>query len=380
MKILYPVPEYLPGKSARFIQILNTCRALAGPGCRVSLCSGVNPRMSPMEVFDAYGLDIPPELELVRLPVLRGALSWHMPFHLSFLLRAAKEPGSIIFARYLKLANFLLRNRWVHRRPVAFEAHEIFHKTTVKPGKASALEAMESYVYREADAVIAITGSLAEEISALFARKVDEVIPDGVGSDFLEIERPCIGSYLLYTGQIFPWKGVDVFLRALAYLPEERAVIVGGGGESLDRLKRLAEECGVAGRVRFTGTVPHAEVKKYLGEARVAVLPNLADGVSRYTSPLKLFEYMAAGLPIVASDLPSLREVLRDGENAVLVPPEDPAALAGGIRRVLGDAGLASRIASRARMEAREYTWENRAKRIREVLGRLPARYRQQGV
>ncbi len=373
MKILYPVPEFLPGKSARFIQILSTCRALAVAGCQVSLCAGMRPGVDPMAVFRAYGLDIPRGLSVVRLPVLRGALSWHVPFHFSFLLKAAKEPG-VLFVRYLKLANFLLRNRWVHQRPVVFEAHEIFHKTTEKPGRAPALKAMEAYVYRQADAVIAITGSLADEIAGLFGRKVDGVIPDGVAPEFLEIRRRGPGSFLLYTGQLFPWKGVEVFIRALPDLPGERAVIVGGAGEALDRMKRLAAEIGVAGRVEFAGTVPHAQVKEFLCEARVAVLPNLPGGVSRFTSPLKLFEYMAAALPVVASDLPSLREVLRDGENAILVPPGDPAALAAGIRRVLADEALALRIAANARGDAAGYTWENRARRIRDVLDRLPAR------
>lgn len=376
MKVLYPVPEILPGKSARFIQILNTCRALAETGGRVCLCAGVRPGIPPGEVLDAYGLGASANLTVVRLPVLRGALSWHVPFHFAFLARAAKEPDAVVFGRYLKLAHFLLRNRWVHKRPVVFEAHEIFHKTTERPGRAAALKAMEAYVYREADAVIAITATLAGEISDLFGRKADKVIPDGVGSDFLEVRRRGKGSYLLYTGQFYPWKGVEVFVRSLPGLPDERAVVVGGSGEALERLRRLAKELGVAGRVEFPGTVPHAGIREYLEEARVAVLPNLAGGVSRFTSPLKLFEYMAAGVPIVASDLPALREVLRDRENAVLVPPGDPGALAAGIRSLLADEALAARIAARAREEAAGYTWENRAGRIREVLDRLPDRVR----
>jgi glycosyltransferase involved in cell wall biosynthesis len=254
---------------------------------------------------------------------------------------------------------------------VVFEAHEIFHKTTERPGKAAALKAMEAYVYREADAVIAITAALAAEIAELFGRKAEKVIPDGVGSEFLKVRRRGKGSVLLYTGQFYPWKGVEVFVRSLSDLPDERAVVVGGSGEALERLKRLAEELGVAGRVEFPGTVPHAGIREYLEEARVAVLPNLAGGVSRFTSPLKLFEYMAAGVPIVASDLPALREVLRDRENAVLVPPGDPEALAAGIRSLLADEALAARIAARAREEAAEYTWDRRAGKIREVLENL---------
>ena len=376
MHILYPVPEILPDPRARFIQIVNTCCSLARRECRVILCAGVRHGVPPGKVLDAYGLDAPSNLEVVRLPVLRGALSWHVPFHFAFLARAAKEPDAVVFGRYLKLTHFLLRNRWAHKRPVVFEAHEIFHKTTVRPGKAAALKAMEAYVYREADAVITITATLAEDIAELFGRKAEKVIPDGVGSEFLKVRRRGKGSYLLYTGQFYPWKGVEVFVRSLSDLPDQRAVVVGGSGEVLERLKRLAEELGVAGRVEFPGTVPHAGIREYLEEARVAVLPNLAGGVSRFTSPLKLFEYMAAGVPIVASDLPALREVLRDRENAVLVPPGDSEALAAGIRSLLADEALAARIAARAREEATGYTWEHRAGRIREVLDRLPDRGR----
>ena len=87
-----------------------------------------------------------------------------------------------------------------------------------------------------------------------------------------------------------------------------------------------------------------------------------------YTSPLKLFEYMASGRPIVASDLPALREVLRPDENAVLVEAGDAEALAAGVARLLGDAALASRLAAQAREDVREWTWDKRAERIEALL------------
>jgi len=374
--ILYPVPEMLPGRNARFIQILNTCRALAGRGRRVILCTGVRHGVPPGKVLDAYGLDAPSNLEVVRLPVLRGALSWHAPFHCAFLARAAKESGAVVIGRYLKLTRFLLRYRWIHKRPVVFESHEIFHRTTEAPGKAAALKSMESYVYREADAVIAITASLAGEIAESFGRKPEKVIPDGVGPEFLGVNRRGNGGYILYVGQLYRWKGVEVFVRALGDLPGERAVIVGGSEEQIQPLRRLAESEGVADRISFAGTVPHAQVRGYLENARAAVLPNLDSGVSKFTSPLKLFEYMAAGVPVVASDLAPLREVLRDGENAVLVPPGDPGALAEGIRSLFADQAFAARIAARGREEATGYTWDSRAVRILEVLDGIPVRGR----
>src|SRR5690606_28470778 len=100
-------------------------------------------------------------------------------------------------------------------------------------------------------------------------------------------------------------------------------------------------------------------------------LPNRRTHISdRYTSPLKLFEYMAAGRPIVASDLHALREVLRHDENALLVAPDSPAALAEALRRLIDGRELSRRLAQRARQDAAEYGWDTRALRLEGVLDR----------
>ena len=118
--------------------------------------------------------------------------------------------------------------------------------------------------------------------------------------------------------------------------------------------------------------MPHARVRETIAGAGVAVLPLPDNLMARYfTSPLKLFDYMAAGAPIVASDLPTVREVLSDGDNALLVPPEDPAALATAIRRLLVNGGLADRLRRTAFEQVRAYTWDARAARIIEALERV---------
>ncbi len=99
------------------------------------------------------------------------------------------------------------------------------------------------------------------------------------------------------------------------------------------------------------------------------MLPNPASAIStRFTSPLKLFEYMAAGRPIVASDLPSIREVLRHEQNALLVEPGDAAALAAGVRRLLDDRPLADRLAQAAVTDVASYSWDRRAERLETLL------------
>jgi glycosyltransferase involved in cell wall biosynthesis len=120
---------------------------------------------------------------------------------------------------------------------------------------------------------------------------------------------------IVYTGQLFEEKGVDVLVRAAALLNNVSVLIVGGDAANKDRLRRLRQEIG-ADNVILLDYVPPTQVILYLTAASVLVLPHSAkvSESAKYTCPLKLFEYMAAGVPVVASDLPSIREVVRHGK------------------------------------------------------------------
>jgi glycosyltransferase involved in cell wall biosynthesis len=134
-------------------------------------------------------------------------------------------------------------------------------------------------------------------------------------------------------------------------------------------VKAFATELDCASRITFTGLIPPPQVAARLREADVLVLPNPRSAISNaHTSPLKLFEYMASGRPIVASDLASIQEVLRDGENAVLVEPGNPQALVAGIRKIKDDPDLAQRVAAQAAQDVREFTWARRAERLETLL------------
>ena len=148
-------------------------------------------------------------------------------------------------------------------------------------------------------------------------------------------------------------------------------MIVGGvpSEDDLGRLQELARALGVQKRITFTGLVPRKRVPSLLADGDVLVLPTLAVGsLGNYTSPLKLFEYMASGKPIVESNIPAIREVLTDEHNAVLVEPGDGEALGRGIKRVISDHGFAGRIARRAFDEATNYSWNQRAGRVMDLL------------
>jgi glycosyltransferase involved in cell wall biosynthesis len=166
---------------------------------------------------------------------------------------------------------------------------------------------------------------------------------------------------------LYPWKGVDVFVRALTLVPHIRGLIVGGhaGEHDLARVQSLVAELGLAGRVTITGHVPPADVASRLAGATMLVLPNTPSAISeRYTSPLKLFEYLGLGKPIVASRLPSILEILTDGQTALLVPPGDERALATALSRIAVDATLSRTLGAAALALAPNYTWAHRAERL----------------
>lgn len=392
MRLAYVDSQAFPSATTESLQVFHTCVGLAAHVERVWLVGGRGP------VPDAagyYGVRQPDNLILLPLPRFHREHGWVRPtwtaaFHvlaLASVRRLARAEGiGAVLTRNLKLARFLLH---AHRRralpPVVYESHQIFVDTLREeaaqrgPGvslKLRRLAAREAEVYREAAGLIVLTHQEAALLAERFVtRGWIQVAPDGVDlAAPLPVAEDAAAGPVTYVGNFHPWKGVEVLVQAMALAPEVRLTLVGGEPEPRARIEALAKAIGVADRVRFVGPVPPRDRWQYLAQASVCVLPltRSAYGTS-FTSPLKSFEYMAAARPIVASDLPTLREVLRDGDNALLVPPEDPAALASAIRRLLADRALAERLASRAVRDVRAYSWEARGKRIVEFLHALGA-------
>ena len=180
----------------------------------------------------------------------------------------------------------------------------------------------------------------------------------------LDPERPVI----VYCGSLLVWKGVEVLVDAArdAALEGVQVLIIGGMPADVERLKAYAR--GITG-VRIDGFQSQGVVAEALGAADVTAIPNRKTPriSSHYTSPLKLFEAFGAGVPVVASDLPSLREAAGD-RAAHFVEAENPRALAQGLRRVLDDETLSAGLRRAGKERVREATWEARAKRILSLL------------
>jgi glycosyltransferase involved in cell wall biosynthesis len=180
------------------------------------------------------------------------------------------------------------------------------------------------------------------------------------------------GPLAVYCGHFYEHKGVSCLVDAARRLPKVAIELVGGWPRDIARLRERARGCET---IRFAGFAPHGRVPDYLAAADVLLLPNSARfPQARTASPLKLFEYMAARRPIVATRIPALAAVLRHGENAWLVAPDDPEALADGIEHVLASPGLASRLADQAWRDVQGYTWARRASELLAPFGAPPPR------
>ena len=178
-----------------------------------------------------------------------------------------------------------------------------------------------------------------------------------------ELALPAGVPLVAYTGGLLSWKGVDVLLGAARKLPDVGFAIAGGMTADVERMCSTAADLV---NVRLDGFQPPERVALYLAAADVLVVPNRSQPAisSRYTSPLKVFEAMAVGRAVVASDLPSLRELLTHDRDAWLVRPDDPDALAQGLRRVFDDDALRARLATTLHERAPAHTWDARAERL----------------
>jgi glycosyltransferase involved in cell wall biosynthesis len=387
--VLYCADTRFPIERANGVQTFATCHALAERGHLVTLLvrpDSTNPARDP---FAFYALPPPETLTIVTAPSVAGPRARRVQFLLTAGARAARHQG-IVFTRDLGLASFLLQLPRARRPRVIYESHgpadvvagelpALLGRPELASSRAklARLARRERRVWTRASAYVTITRALACELESRFGRRERVfVVPDGAHSVSDVASDPGAaapaGAHVAgYAGHLYPWKGVDVMLRALALTTEVGGLIVGGHPAEADRarLEALARTLRIEDRVHFTGLIPHREVAAQLRRASCLVLPNTPSAISdRYTSPLKLFEYLWMNRPIIASDLAAIREVLTDGETALLVPAGDAAALAAALDRLASDAGLSERLARAARALAPSFTWARRAERLEAAL------------
>lgn len=374
---LFPEPLPLPGK-ARAIQVVKTVSALAQAGAKVTLAYVADAATGEGETpFTAYGMSQPEQLTLLplsrRLPGLPFSSGWAFVWRLCRWLR--EQAGSdhapeVILMRHIKLAYRLLRNR--PSQMLAYEAHELFADTAPK-NKAGRMRQMESAVLSQVDRVWAISGELARRLSNRYGLEREmPVLPSATDlpQNLPQKDWEEAGRRIVYAGSLYGWKGVDDLVAAAALLPEAVEITLLGGDEVAVHRLRQQQASGGA-HIHFLGQKTHVEVMRFLAQSCIAILPNRAGSVSAFTSPLKLFEYMASGCALVVSDLPVFREILAE-EDAAWFAAGDVHGLAAAIRRCLENPVSCQLAAARLTEQARAFTWQARAEKILSLCAPSP--------
>jgi glycosyltransferase involved in cell wall biosynthesis len=388
-KIIYLANVRFPTEKAHGYQICKMCEAFALNGAEVVLLHPyrhqADPRLVGRTVFDYYGIkpifqvQTLKNLDVVVLnrfipdriftPIFFAhALIWG--YYAASVARQYRT--DLYYTRDTTIAYWLVRMGL----PTVYEAH-------VVPNRGQKLLLRKIKRQPSLRLVVVLTSFLRQRFLDMgFSSEQVIVLPDSVDLDLFEglpskedcrrrlglpLEQPIIG-YIGRFRTLEMEKGIPELVEAMKDLSsvngaEPLLLCVGGPMDAVPTYLELARRIGIPqDRLRFVDRVPNTEVPYWIRAFDVALAPfPWVDHYAYFMSPLKLFEYMAAGVPILATDLPSIREVLRHGENAWLVPPGDPKALTEGIRHLLENPNLAERLVRQAREDVRQYTWKRRA-------------------
>ncbi|OHA17373.1 MAG: hypothetical protein A3H57_03985 [Candidatus Taylorbacteria bacterium RIFCSPLOWO2_02_FULL_43_11] len=369
MKFAYIANVRMPTEKAHGLQIMEMCSAFAKEGAEVTLFVPWRFNKIKIDAFSYYGIGRVFKIKKIPaidiMPIWGGRAGF-------FLLQVS----FYIFAKIFLL--FSAFDVVYCREPITplFFRNSIFevHNMPVKVGWVFKL------ALKRVRHFFPVTGFLKEAlISAGAPQGKITVAPDGVNLESFKnlptkdearrrLQLPIGKKLVLYTGSfyLYSWKGVDVLLDAARDFGEDTIFVLVGGDE-----KEIAEikKGGVSDNVILISHRPHSEMPIYMKAADVLVLPNKTGSLhsEKYTSPLKLFEYMASGTPIVASKLPSICEVLNE-KNAVLVEPDMKAALAISIKKVLQNSAFSLGLAEMSRRDVAKYSWQERARVILRIV------------
>jgi phosphatidylinositol alpha-mannosyltransferase len=248
--------------------------------------------------------------------------------------------------------------------PVVATFHAYAHRSRLLALAAPALRR----VWDRLSIRIAVSQAAADFVEGPMGdRGASRIVPNGADVEMFSSAQPAalpVGRRILFVNRLDRRKGFRVMVEAFRLLAAERpdaVLVVAGDGSERVALRDLPIEA--RSRVVMLGNVPHEDLPPYHAAAEVFCAP----ATGRESFGIVLVEAMAAGLPVVASDIPGYREVVRDEIEGLLLPPRDPEALAGAVGRLLDDADLAKRLGEAGLQRAQRYSWDTVAGEIEEI-------------
>lgn len=378
MKLAYISPSLLPSRSANSVHVVHQCEAFSQLGLDVSLYAkrnSKNVQNLPSGLAQTYGTG----LERVKLRTIftRWSRANNVTIAIYAILRLLfADRADAVLSRNL-FASFLLAV--FSRIPLIIEVHQL---------ETGFRRWMQRVAFRRSGViVVTISEQLKKDLTLAVGRTETPVVvlhdaaPDGM-EPLPEAEQRAwrreqlgdraVEHYQLvcgYVGHLYAGRGVEV-IESLARECSDVLFLVFGGNEQDVEAKCRQNS---SPNLRFVGHVPHPVARRAMCSVDVLLMPyqeKVSIGLkghdtARWMSPMKMFEYMASGTPFIASDLPVLREVLRNGHNALLVPPSDIQSWKAALFALKNDAELRRQLAQNAYADYQsEYTWRRRAERL----------------
>ncbi|MHA1249441.1 MAG: glycosyltransferase [Candidatus Helarchaeota archaeon] len=380
-RILFPVIGRFPSGKAKTIQIIHTASWIANSNALITL---VFPKRkidkirsnNPKIFMKFYNIKKLPKI--VKLPSVEFSnnrfknIAWYahiISYLISFslyLFKVIKKGYNYLLIRDWHLLYLLVFLKKIFRMKVIFEMHRIPKGTII----------IKKFCLLKVNGVITISKNLKNFLIKNRIYKKVIVIPDAFEDIKVEDHKDILlkireklnlkpnSEIIIYTGHLYKERNVELLIEAMKYIKNKRIVllIIGGIKKDIRRLKNLVDKYNL-NNVIFIGFVPPYLVPYYLKLAKVGII------TVSYESPLKLFEYMGSNLPIITVDSPSIREIIINNYNGIIVPDNNPQKLAEKIEFIIDNPEFAKKISFNAyKIAISKYTYKVRARNILKFI------------
>jgi glycosyltransferase involved in cell wall biosynthesis len=363
MKIAYIYPEKLPAKNARSISVLSTFEYLQHYNAKLYI---ENSNLSNIKKF--YNLQHTSNIVNIDKKFI---IRTNKIFNFNLVKQLKKDNIDIVYARHLKVASYLITKGF----KVVFECHEVFHQTTQNKSNKhiQKLKQLESFVYTRSAGLTFINENLKKYFNTIFDLNNKQLVVHN-GTEFNQkfyVKNFDNINEVYYIGNFLKWKGVGDLIKAIAKLDNIVLNIVGAGSNK-NELISLTNKLNITNRVNFLGFLNKDQIYEILTKkSKITIIPNNSTIYSEFSTPIKLYEYMATNNVIIASNLSPIRELI-DNKNGFLFESGNIEDLANTITTVLNmNNDNLQKIADNAFNKSKEFTWKKRADNICKFLKSL---------
>lgn len=346
MKIAYIYPEQLPSKKARAVSVINT-------SCELSklIDTTLFYEKSGKNILDFYNLNCNLNLQPISR---RFLIRSNKIFNYNLLNHLKNEKFDAIYVRHLKTAEYLIKKGF----DIIFEYHEIFSVTNKN------VKELEKFVVNNSKGFIFTNQTLKNEVENFFNVKKPSIIAySGCGFEFEFINKNFSKiDEIYYIGSFQKWKGVEFLVKNMRFFPNLKLKVIGDGDKS--EILEIVKKYNLK-NIEFLGFKTHSEIKEILATSKITIIPNIPTQFSKFSTPIKLFEYLMSSNIVLSADLDTIKEIIKDKENGFLFKSGNSEDFVKKLNYILSlKEQELKKISKQAFLTGKNFTWENRAKKI----------------